>query len=206
MTDISAINISAATPAPKKGKPDPAAQLLEQLAAAGMKPEDVPKLRDQQAKLADTLDSLHAARKSLKQQLKEAAEQRIAFIKAQIDALKKMGAMADPKAAAREAASLAKQLAGAVRDYASGAAGVRAEEAVDGTAPPVAALVAEDAQFRGEITAMTNDLKNILALLRIIARDAKTGDAAFAFNDIANALSQLQASESDGSNSLNINA
>jgi hypothetical protein len=207
MTGISAIALSDSPLALKKSRPDPAAQLLDQLAANGMSGSDTQKIKEEQAKLKDTLDSLHAARKTLKQQLKEAAEQRIAFIKAEIDALKQMGAMGDPKTAAREAAQLAKQLASAVRDYAAGAEGIRAEDAANGDPPPVSALVAEDGQFKSEVDGIVLDLKIILAVSKFRAQDFWSDRGAVAaFSDVTDALAKLQASESFGSTILNIQA
>ncbi|MGE5547166.1 MAG: hypothetical protein ACM33T_09725 [Solirubrobacterales bacterium] len=108
--------------------------------------------RDSAARQA--LDAIKQAKRDLKAQRKAAAREKIERIKRQIDALRRF-AVGNPKAIAREAARLARQLGGAVAEVAA-------------QAKPGAGLPSESqewvptAEFRREMHSLFNHLKRVV--------------------------------------------
>lgn len=93
-----------------------APSLLEALAKRD--PEKDHMLDDVQSQLKQTLLSVRSSKSNAKEQAKAAAREKITRLKEQIKTLRMM-AGADPKAVAQQAARLAKELAAAIKDYAS---------------------------------------------------------------------------------------
>ena len=87
-----------------------------------MDPDAAQKFRDEQARLKQTIQQLQAAKTESNAEKKEAARQKIERLKAQIQALRMMTG-GDPKAVAKQAARLSRELASAAREYASASSG-----------------------------------------------------------------------------------
>ncbi len=109
---------STAAPASKavKNSPISADQLTAEINKGD--PDKVKAFYAEQDKLSQILNQLKSSKTTLSQQNKAAAQQKIARLKAEIQALHMMGGL-NPKATAREAARLAKELADAVKEYAA---------------------------------------------------------------------------------------
>lgn len=97
------------------------AQTQEDVLLSKLAPKEREKFEQAQNTLKQTLQQLQSGSKNVNEERKAAAAQRIAQIKAQLQMLRMLAAT-DPKAAARQAAQLARELAAAVRDY-SGSSG-----------------------------------------------------------------------------------
>jgi hypothetical protein len=93
-------------------------------------PAQADTLEDDLALSEEAVARLETAEKEMREARKEAAREKVARLKAQLQALR-MLAVSDPEAAAREAARLARELAAAVRAYVS--AGGDASEAANAT-------------------------------------------------------------------------
>ncbi|MDP2206492.1 MAG: hypothetical protein Q8K65_09325 [Alphaproteobacteria bacterium] len=119
-------------------------RLIDRLAAED--PAKAKAVQERMDSMADTLRKMQQLRQDQAAARKEAARQKIARIKAQIQAMKMM-AGADPKANARQLARLARELAGAVREFrgAGGAGGmdVTGGAVASSSAAPAAEGVAE---------------------------------------------------------------
>jgi len=85
-------------------------------------PDKAKAFRAEQEQLRQTIEQLQASKSKASSDRKEAARQKIQQIKAQIQALRLMAAT-DPKAAARQAAHLARELASAAKEYANAGGG-----------------------------------------------------------------------------------
>jgi len=117
------------------------------------------------------LSTLQQVKSSMAHSGKDAAQQKLAWLKARLKNLMLLGG--DPKSRAREAAAIAKEIANAARDYAAGGASAAPAptpaaadttptevqdpnspppdaQAGDGTGQPAAATVATDAQQPGQ--------------------------------------------------------
>ncbi len=81
-------------------------------------PEKARQLKEQQEKSGSILQQLQSMKSDQKAERKEAARQKVEQLKKQIQALRMMAA-GDPKAAAKRAAQLARELANATKEYAS---------------------------------------------------------------------------------------
>lgn len=104
-------------PAPASARAVPArAAILDAIARTD--PDKAKALKKEHDKLDGTLAQLNAGRSGKSAQKKEAARQKIEQIKAQLKALRYLAA-ANPKAAAQQAKHLARDLARAVKDFAS---------------------------------------------------------------------------------------
>lgn len=93
--------------------------------------------RREQAALKQTISQLQSSRTDQSEQRKEAARQKIEQLKAQIQALRMMAA-ANPKAAARQAARLARELASAAKDYDGAGGGGVSMPTIPAAAPATA--------------------------------------------------------------------
>ncbi|SDD71420.1 hypothetical protein [Rhodospira trueperi] len=93
-------------------------------------PAQADTLEDDLALSKEAVARLETAEKEMREARKNAAREKVARLKAQLQALR-MLAVSDPEAAAREAARLARELAAAVRAYVS--AGGDASEAANAT-------------------------------------------------------------------------
>lgn len=89
----------------------------------------------QQDSLKQTLQQLQSAKASNSDQRKQDAQEKIERIKAQLQALRLL-AQVNPKAAAREAARLSKELASAVKEYAAAGGGSSSATATATPATP----------------------------------------------------------------------
>ncbi|MCW9034585.1 MAG: hypothetical protein OQJ97_10235 [Rhodospirillales bacterium] len=85
-------------------------------------PEKARSLKEKLSALNNTIKNLESSKITLDERLKKIAEEKIARIKAKLEALHMMVAM-NPKAAAKQAAQLSKELAAAAREYASAGGG-----------------------------------------------------------------------------------
>lgn len=85
-------------------------------------PESAKELERKQAEAKSIIEQLNSTKKDIKEQRKADAAEKVARLKAEIMALRFLAA-SDPKAAARKAARLARELAAAAKDYASAGAG-----------------------------------------------------------------------------------
>ena len=81
-------------------------------------PEKARQLKEQQEKSGNIMQQLQSMKSDQKAERKEAARQMVEQLKKQIQALRMMAA-GDPKAAAKRAAQLARELANATKEYAS---------------------------------------------------------------------------------------
>lgn len=88
-------------------------------ALAKTDPERAHMLQDVHARLGQALSTARSSKTNIKEQAKAAAREKITRIKEQIKNLRMLAAGADPKSIAQQAARLAKELAAAVKDYAS---------------------------------------------------------------------------------------
>ncbi len=138
--------------APSGQKTSARSQILDQLAAAD--PDKAAKAQEKLGQMQQALDQMQQMRQDMKAARKEAAKQKVARIKAQIQALKMMGG--DAQSNARKLARLARELSSAVRDYKSvggtdGTAGISAAPApaaqTDKAAPAADALVPMQTQM-----------------------------------------------------------
>lgn len=121
-------------------------QILDQLAAAN--PDKAAKTQEKLGQMQQALEQMQQMRQDMNAARKEAAKQKVARIKAQIQALKMMGG--DPESNARKLARLARELSSAVRDYKAaggtdGASGVSAAAGAAPAAPADKAAAATDA-------------------------------------------------------------
>jgi hypothetical protein len=126
---------------------------------AKMTPEQQAKYKQAQAGLQQTLQQLKTSTQNSNAERKANAAQKIAQIKAQLQMVRLMAAT-DPKAAARMAAQLSRELAAAVREYtgSSGGAdvGASAANASSANSPVVDdAVVTEDSNTAGSTTTVT---------------------------------------------------
>ncbi len=87
-------------------------------AIAKADPEKARELKEKQDKANSVLQQLQANRANVNAERKETARQKVEQLKKQIQALRMMAA-GDPKAAARRAAQLSRELAAATKEYAS---------------------------------------------------------------------------------------
>jgi hypothetical protein len=87
-------------------------------ALAERDPERAQKIEETQNQLRQTLASLKSSKTDVAEQRKASAQQKIQRIKEQIKTLRMMSSM-DPKIIARQLAQLSKELASAIKDYAS---------------------------------------------------------------------------------------
>lgn len=130
-------------------------QIMDQLAAAD--PAKAKKAEEKLSSMQQALEQMQQMRQDMNAARKEAAKQKVARIKAQIQAIKMMGG--DAEANARKLARLARELSSAVRDYKAaggtdGASGVSAAaggaskstEAADAAATATGASVVEGAE------------------------------------------------------------
>lgn len=88
-------------------------------ALAKTDPERAQMLQDVQSRLGQALSTARSVKTNSKEQAKAAAREKITRIKDQIKTLRMLAAGSDPKAIAQQAARLAKELAAAVKEYAS---------------------------------------------------------------------------------------
>lgn len=94
----------------------------------------------------DALDALKQANATRKQQRKAAAREKIERLKKQLEALRLASGVGDPKAVARRAKQIARELAAAAKEYAAaggGGGGVASPVSADGAAVQTQATGAE---------------------------------------------------------------
>lgn len=113
--------------------------LMDRLAAAD--PEKAEKAQARIDVMEDAIRKMQQMRRDEAAQRKEAARQKIARIKAQIQAMKMAGG--DPKAQARQLARLARELASAVREFRSGGATDVSAAVGTASAPATGAVAAQ---------------------------------------------------------------
>lgn len=131
MTNILTLLAGTGRSAAQTAAKSPQRAILENLAKSD--PEKAKQAEERMNALQDTLRQMQQMRQDQDAARKEAARQKIARIKAQIQALK-LSASGDPKANARQLARLARELQQAARDY-SGAGGVDAGGGLGAAAP-----------------------------------------------------------------------
>jgi len=122
MTNILTLLSGAGRGAAPATAKNPQRAILDNLAKSD--PEKAKQAEERMNALQDTLRQMQQLRQDQDAARKEAARQKLARIKAQIQALK-LSASGDPKANARQLARLARELQHAARDY-SGAGGMDA--------------------------------------------------------------------------------
>ena len=122
MTNILTLLSGAGRGAAQTAAKNPQRAILDNLAKSD--PEKAKQAEERMNALQDTLRQMQQLRQDQDAARKEAARQKLARIKAQIQALK-LSASGDPKANARQLARLARELQQAARDY-SGAGGMDA--------------------------------------------------------------------------------
>lgn len=122
MTNILTLLSGAGRGAAQTVAKNPQRAILDNLAKSD--PEKAKQAEERMNALQDTLRQMQQMRQDQDAARKEAARQKLARIKAQIQALK-LSASGDPKANARQLARLARELQQAARDY-SGAGGMDA--------------------------------------------------------------------------------
>lgn len=99
-------------------------------------PEQADALREQEHRLRQAQAWLDSTRETVDEARKEAARQKIARLKAELQALR-MLANSNPEAAARRAAALARELASAVQEYASAGGEAGAASMTPGVGGPL---------------------------------------------------------------------
>ncbi len=108
-------------------------------------PERANALREEEQRLRQAQAWLESNRDHVNEARKEAARQKIARLKAELQALR-MLAKSNPEAAARRAAALARELAAAVQEYASASGGAGAAAMTPGVGGPVSTTAATPSQ------------------------------------------------------------
>lgn len=150
-------------------------------ALSPFKPLDPEKAEDfakTKAVLQQTLHAMKNSRNDIAQQKKAMAQQKVARIKEALKSLKQM-AFADPKAMARMASRLARELASAIKEYASaGATSTEistASASTDGAVPNEATNATEGTENQTEPYADTN-MEMTMTEADIEAETAGTAD------------------------------
>lgn len=147
-------------------------QILDQLAAAD--PDKAAKTQEKLGQMQQALEQMQQMRQDMNAARKEAAKQKVARIKAQIQALKMMGG--DPESNARKLARLARELSSAVRDYkaAGGTDGASGVSAATGAAPADKSAAATDTTA-AQTTVVDQTAENAPAQTASTSATAKDG-------------------------------
>lgn len=144
MTDIFSLTGFSGNASPAKSgasKNSARQQILNQIAASD--PHKAQQLEEKLSSLQQTIQQMQKMRQDMNAARKDAARQKLARIKAEMQALKFMGG--DAKANARKLARLARELAAAARDYKSAGGSDMASMASAGVSAPAAAEKTEEA-------------------------------------------------------------
>lgn len=116
VTGFSGAASSQGNRASPQGQKDASRQIIDQIAASD--PAKAQKLEEKLSSLQQTIAQMQKSRQDLNAARKEAAKQKLARIKAEMQALKMMMG-GNPEANARKLARLAREMASAARDYKS---------------------------------------------------------------------------------------
>lgn len=152
-------------------------------------PEKASAIRKEQDQVSSIIQRLEASKVDLQDRLKQAASDKLEYIKAQIEALK-LTAGGDPRTTAKQAARLARELASAVSDYANASS----------SSGPVSAAAIEGLAAGQDVTVTTTEVTEVtVSTLTIDLPAGSSAEQTAGLRDLAEKqIAELDKKLSDG--------